>query len=93
MTEFTGLDIEMEIKDSYIEVVSMLEGVLLSIFRGLQGQLCLPSSTRESSIWLDGRVLTGFTLIQSDVRRRSRQSELFTIRNPSSFPSPARKSA
>ncbi|KAH8166203.1 hypothetical protein CIB48_g2051 [Xylaria polymorpha] len=36
MTEFTGLDVEMEIKDSYIEVVSTLEGVLLSIFRGIQ---------------------------------------------------------
>lgn len=38
MTEFTGLDLEMEIKDSYTEVLSVLEGVLLSIFRGIQGQ-------------------------------------------------------
>ncbi|KAF4460708.1 aspartyl-tRNA synthetase [Fusarium albosuccineum] len=36
MTEFTGLDVEMEIKDSYTEVLHMLEGVLLSIFRGIQ---------------------------------------------------------
>ncbi|KAI1503374.1 aspartyl-tRNA synthetase [Biscogniauxia marginata] len=36
MTEFTGLDVEMEIKDSYTEVLSILEGVLLSIFRGIQ---------------------------------------------------------
>ncbi|KAI0443248.1 aspartyl-tRNA synthetase [Xylaria telfairii] len=36
MTEFTGLDLEMEIKDSYTEVLSTLEGVLLSIFRGIQ---------------------------------------------------------
>ncbi|KAI1842119.1 hypothetical protein JX265_005602 [Neoarthrinium moseri] len=36
MTEFTGLDLEMEIKDSYTEVLSVLEGVLLSIFRGIQ---------------------------------------------------------
>ncbi|KAI0400660.1 aspartyl-tRNA synthetase [Xylaria palmicola] len=36
MTEFTGLDIEMEIQNSYTEVLSTLEGVLLSIFRGLQ---------------------------------------------------------
>lgn len=38
MTEFTGLDLEMEIRDSYTEVLSMLEGVLLFIFRGIQGQ-------------------------------------------------------
>lgn len=35
MTEFTGLDLEMEIEDSYHEVLHMLEGVLLYIFRGL----------------------------------------------------------
>ncbi|KXH35452.1 aspartyl-tRNA synthetase [Colletotrichum simmondsii] len=36
MTEFTGLDVEMEIKQSYTEVLTVLEGVLLSIFRGIQ---------------------------------------------------------
>ncbi|TWU75380.1 hypothetical protein ED733_001255 [Metarhizium rileyi] len=36
MTEFTGLDVEMEIKNSYTEVISVLEGVLLAIFRGIQ---------------------------------------------------------
>lgn len=36
MTEFTGLDLEMEIEDSYHEVRDMLEGVLLYIFRGLK---------------------------------------------------------
>ncbi|KAL2754812.1 hypothetical protein ACRALDRAFT_1051327 [Sodiomyces alcalophilus JCM 7366] len=36
MTEFTGLDVEMEIRHSYIEVLSLLEGVLLAIFRGIQ---------------------------------------------------------
>lgn len=40
MTEFTGLDMEMEIKNSYQEVLQTLEGVLLSIFRGIQGQFC-----------------------------------------------------
>lgn len=35
MTEFTGLDLEMEIKHSYTEVLSMLENVLLSILRGI----------------------------------------------------------
>lgn len=43
MTEFTGLDLEMEIKDSYVEVLETLEGVLLSIFRGIQGQSPIPS--------------------------------------------------
>jgi aspartyl-tRNA synthetase len=38
MTEFTGLDLEMEIKESYTEVRDVLEGVLLHIFRGLRGQ-------------------------------------------------------
>ncbi|KAI5464108.1 hypothetical protein BGZ63DRAFT_350411 [Mariannaea sp. PMI_226] len=36
MTEFTGLDLEMEIEEDYHEVMHMLEGVLLYIFRGLE---------------------------------------------------------
>ncbi|KAK3898502.1 aspartyl-tRNA synthetase [Staphylotrichum tortipilum] len=36
MTEFTGLDMEMEIKKDYREVVHMLEGVLFHIFRNIQ---------------------------------------------------------
>ncbi|KAB5562775.1 aspartyl-tRNA synthetase [Coniochaeta sp. 2T2.1] len=36
MTEFTGPDLEMEIKESYTEVRDVLEGVLLHIFRGIQ---------------------------------------------------------
>ncbi|KAI1120055.1 aspartyl-tRNA synthetase [Nemania abortiva] len=36
MTEFTGLDLEMEITHSYTEVLDTLEGVLLHIFHQLQ---------------------------------------------------------
>ncbi|KAM0445274.1 hypothetical protein ACHAO4_009775 [Trichoderma viride] len=36
MTEFTGLDMEMEIRKDYQEVLHMLEGVLLHIFRGIK---------------------------------------------------------
>ncbi|KAL2169728.1 hypothetical protein VTG60DRAFT_5781 [Thermothelomyces hinnuleus] len=36
MTEFTGLDMEMEIKKDYHEVVYMLEGVLLYMFREIK---------------------------------------------------------
>ncbi|KAF4124631.1 aspartyl-tRNA synthetase [Geosmithia morbida] len=36
MTEFTGLDMEMEIEESYHEVRDMLEATLLYIFRGLE---------------------------------------------------------
>lgn len=36
MTEFTGLDLEMEIVNSYTEVLDVLEGVLLHIFKGLE---------------------------------------------------------
>ncbi|KAK0730005.1 tRNA synthetases class II-domain-containing protein [Lasiosphaeris hirsuta] len=36
MTEFTGLDMEMEIKKDYHEVMHMLEDVLLHIFRGIK---------------------------------------------------------
>lgn len=36
LTEFTGLDLEMEIKDDYHEVVDMLESLMLFIFRGLK---------------------------------------------------------
>jgi aspartyl-tRNA synthetase len=35
MTEFNGLDMEMEIKEHYHEVLDMLEGVFLYIFDGL----------------------------------------------------------
>ncbi|RKF77076.1 Aspartate--tRNA ligase, cytoplasmic [Golovinomyces cichoracearum] len=35
MTEFIGLDLEMEIEEHYNEVVDILEGVLLHIFKGL----------------------------------------------------------
>ncbi|KAI6089693.1 aspartyl-tRNA synthetase [Hypoxylon rubiginosum] len=38
MTEFTGLDLEMEIEDNYHEVIHMIEGVMLHIFRGLQSR-------------------------------------------------------
>jgi len=38
MTEFTGLDLEMEIEDSYTEVIDMIEGLMLHIFRGLEEQ-------------------------------------------------------
>jgi nondiscriminating aspartyl-tRNA synthetase len=36
MTEFTGLDLEMEIEEHYHEVRDTLEGVLLHIFKGLE---------------------------------------------------------
>jgi aspartyl-tRNA synthetase len=45
MTEFTGLDVELEIKNSYTEVLDILEGVLLSIFRGLQGKFDLQTNS------------------------------------------------
>jgi aspartyl-tRNA synthetase len=38
MTEFIGLDLEMEIEEHYHEVLHMLEGVLLHIFKGLKEQ-------------------------------------------------------
>lgn len=34
--QFTGLDMEMEIQENYQEVLSMLEGVLLHMFRGIK---------------------------------------------------------
>ncbi|KAI1380009.1 aspartyl-tRNA synthetase [Hypoxylon crocopeplum] len=36
MTEFTGLDLEMEIEESYHEVIDMIEGVMLYIFKGIK---------------------------------------------------------
>lgn len=36
MTEFTGLDLEMEIEEHYHEAMHMLQGVLLHIFAGLE---------------------------------------------------------
>ena len=36
LTEFTGLDLEMEFEDHYHEVVSLLENLMLFIFNGLR---------------------------------------------------------
>ncbi|KAI4595451.1 hypothetical protein LQW54_007851 [Pestalotiopsis sp. IQ-011] len=36
MTEFTGLDMEMEIEESYTEVLETIESLMLYIFRGLE---------------------------------------------------------
>jgi aspartyl-tRNA synthetase len=36
MTEFTGLDMEMEIEETYEEVRNTIEATLMYIFRGLQ---------------------------------------------------------
>ncbi|KAB5580023.1 tRNA synthetases class II-domain-containing protein [Coniochaeta sp. 2T2.1] len=38
MTEFTGLDFEMEIEDNYKEVLDMAEGVILHVLRELKKQ-------------------------------------------------------
>ena len=36
LTEFIGLDLEMTIEEHYHEVVEMLDGLFLTIFRGLR---------------------------------------------------------
>jgi aspartyl/asparaginyl-tRNA synthetase len=36
LTEFMGLDLEMEIQEHYHEVLDVLDGLFLSIFKGLQ---------------------------------------------------------
>ncbi|KAI1323953.1 aspartyl-tRNA synthetase [Xylariaceae sp. FL0255] len=36
MTEFTGLDMEMEIEEHYHEVRDMIEGLMMHIFRGIK---------------------------------------------------------
>lgn len=36
LTEFTGLDVEMEFEEDYHEVVDLLEMLMLFIFKGLQ---------------------------------------------------------
>jgi aspartyl-tRNA synthetase len=36
LTEFVGLDIEMAIEEHYHEVVEVLDGLLVNIFRGLR---------------------------------------------------------
>ncbi len=48
MTEFTGLDMEMEIQESYHEALHMLEGVLLHIFRGLKERCAADIETVRS---------------------------------------------
>lgn len=84
MTEFTGLDLEMEIKESYTEVLDILEGVLLHIFRGLQGQLLINIPI--------ARMMLTRSLIQSGVPTRLRQSKPSTLLNLSSSPNQAKRS-
>jgi aspartyl/asparaginyl-tRNA synthetase len=36
LTEFTGLDLEMTIEEHYHEVLELLDGLFLNIFRGLR---------------------------------------------------------
>lgn len=36
LCEFVGLDMEMEIKESYLEVLEMIGGVFNNIFKGLK---------------------------------------------------------
>lgn len=36
MTEFVGLDLEMAIEEHYHEVLDVLDGLFLSIFKGLE---------------------------------------------------------
>jgi aspartyl-tRNA synthetase len=36
MTEFMGLDLEMTIEEHYHEVMELLDGLLISIFRGMR---------------------------------------------------------
>lgn len=59
LTEFTGLDLEMTIEESYEEVVDILDGMLLYIFTGIQTKFAreieiisrqLPS---EPFVWLE----------------------------------------
>eukprot|EP01134_Creolimax_fragrantissima_P007039 CFRG7039T1 len=38
LTEFTGLDLEMEINEHYHEVMDMLDGLFIHIFKGLREQ-------------------------------------------------------
>jgi aspartyl/asparaginyl-tRNA synthetase len=38
LTEFIGLDLEMAIEEHYHEVMELLDGLFLSIFRGLRQQ-------------------------------------------------------
>ena len=38
LTEFIGLDLEMTIEEHYHEVMEMLDGLLVNIFRGLRDQ-------------------------------------------------------
>lgn len=38
LTEFTGLDVEMTIQSDYTEVMDILDGALLFIFKGLQSR-------------------------------------------------------
>lgn len=59
LTEFTGLDLEMAIDESYEEVVEILDGMLMSIFSGLQSKysreidIIRKQFPSEPFVWLD----------------------------------------
>lgn len=56
MTEFTGLDMEMEIRKDYSEVLLMLEGVLLHIFREVQ-KICKDEIDVVRSVYPSEQIL------------------------------------
>lgn len=56
LTEFTGLDLEMEIRNDYSEVLLMLEGVLLHMFREIQ-RTCKDEIDTVRSVYPSNEIL------------------------------------
>ncbi|KNZ52316.1 aspartate--tRNA(Asn) ligase [Puccinia sorghi] len=69
MTEFIGLDLEMAIKEHYHEAVDLLDGLFISIFKGLQA-----SSTKEIEIIKSQHPLDDFKFLDKTLRLRHHEA-------------------
>ncbi|PLW13795.1 hypothetical protein PCANC_19536 [Puccinia coronata f. sp. avenae] len=69
MTEFIGLDLEMAIKEHYHEAVDLLDGLFISIFKGLQAGAAKEIETIKSQHPLDD-----FTFLDKTLRLRHHEA-------------------
>lgn len=69
MTEFIGLDLEMAIKEHYHEAVDLLDGLFISIFKGLQA-----SSAKEIDIIKSQHPLDDFKFLDKTLRLKHHEA-------------------
>jgi aspartyl/asparaginyl-tRNA synthetase len=81
MTEFTGLDLEMQIDEHYHEAMYTLDGMLKAIFKGLQDRYAKEIETIrrqfpcEPFLWLEETLVLTFPEAVQMLRDAGREVE------------------